>query len=86
MAINNNYEYLEENELLYNMDSYVINSGSSIELIDGTAQLKNINTNDKSNNFFGNGSLGTQSFNSSNPTPLEPSSCYFEELIVNDSI
>ena len=86
MAINNEYEYSEENELFYNIDNYTLNSGSSIEFKNGTARLRNVNPNPKSDNFFGNGELGNQSFNSGTATPLEPSCCYFEELIVGDPI
>jgi len=78
MAINNNYEYNKENELLYNTDGYVVNSGTSIDFIDGTVRLKNASTNYKSENFYGDGRLGN--FVKSDNNIISIRSLYFTEI------
>jgi len=84
MAVNRNYEYSEENKLLYNIDDYSVNSGLSIDFVDGSATLRNINTNPKSNNFFGDGKLGSQTY--VGEKMISPTCCYFQNLIIDDDL
>jgi hypothetical protein len=57
MAIENRYQYNDENQLIYNIDSYTAAGGSSIEFNGGQASLRNINSDPKAQNFFGNGEI-----------------------------
>lgn len=84
MAINRHYEYNEENKLLYNIDNYTVNSGLAVDFVNGSAQLRNINVNHKSANFFGNGSLGSQTYIADKG--VEPTAVYFRNLYVDDSL
>jgi hypothetical protein len=84
MAIENRYQYNDENQLIYNIDSYTAAGGSSIEFNGGQASLRNINSDPKSQNFFGNGELGVQVY--SGNVGLEPTSLYFRELVANDPL
>ena len=84
MSIERNYEYKKENSLLYNVDNYDINDGLSIEFSDGMASLRNINSNPKSNNFFGDGRLGSQTYVTDKM--LSPTCCYFQSLLINDPL
>jgi len=84
MSIERNYEYSKENKLLYNIDNYDVNDGLSIDFDNGMATLRNINTNPKSDNFFGDGRLGSQTY--INDKMLSPTCCYFQSLIINDTL
>ena len=84
MSVERNYEFKDENKLLYNIDNYDVNDGLAIDFVGGGATLRNINTNPKSQNFFGDGRLGSQTY--IGEKDISPTCCYFQSLLINDEL
>jgi len=84
MSIERNYEFKDENKLLYNIDNYDVNDGLAIDFNSSSATLRNINTNPKSHNFFGDGRLGSQTYISEKA--ISPTCCYFQSLVIDDPV
>ena len=82
--INKNYDFLNENKTLYNIDSYTTHLGNAITFdSSGNAKLKNFNTAQKSKNFFGDGRLGSYRKNENSLVSIR--SLYFTSAIKHDT-
>lgn len=77
--INKKYEFLPENEALYNIDSYNTSQGSALTLDkNGNVKLRNVSPDRDSDNFYGNGLHGNYIKKDSNG--IRPTCGYFASL------